>query len=182
MMRGLSLSSIICVIFFLNSNALLFANCICDSYDSEFLLIQGSDINLVKRRVVLRAVNNTLTQSMVNSPNSTYVVQGTLYLNSDISIPENSSLVFEGGCIISKDGHTIRGNNTVLCAAPIKIFENVSFDGSFTAECTYAEWFFDYNEAIDCSPFFIKAIELAKHGINKIRLLKENTAFQIRLL
>jgi len=134
-------------------------------------------INNVNERVVLpkNVINgsNTLTQQMLNSANTYYVIQSDYVLNSNITIPSNCALVFEGGSITGKgDKAVLTGFNTVLRADPVKIFEGVSFKGTFAAECTYAEWFFDYKDSKDSYVPITKAIELARCGIGRVKLLK----------
>ena len=132
---------------------------------------------MVMERVVVRknVINgaNTLTQQMLNSANTYYVIQSDFVINSNITIPSNCALVFEGGSITGRgDNAILTGNNTVLRADPVKIFEGVSFKGTFAVECTYAEWFFDYKESKDSYVPITKAIELARCGIGRVKLLK----------
>jgi len=57
----------------------------------------------------------TLTQEMLNKPNSIYVIKIDYVLSSDIFVPNNSSLLFEGGSISGK--HIITFQNTFLDGA-----------------------------------------------------------------
>lgn len=71
---------------------------------------------------------NVLTQSMMNRPNTVYIIQNNYSLTSNIRVPDNSSLKFEGGSIV--------GNNTtklILNSCFIDgdaRFRNVIFDGN----------------------------------------------------
>ena len=87
---------------------------------SEMIEASGIDLKASKaqklsdeistNRVVLgnNLVNgvNTLDQEMINSANTTYVIQSDYFLRTDIKIPPNCFLDFEGGSI---SGNTVTG-------------------------------------------------------------------------
>ena len=70
-------------------------------------------------------VKNLLTQSMINEPNTIYVIQYDFTLDGkEITVPENCVLKFEGG---SLSNGTLIGNNTGIEAGLVKIFDNILF-------------------------------------------------------
>lgn len=83
---------------------------------------------------------NTLTQSMINQPNTIYIIQYDYELEEDITIPENCLLEFDGGSI--SGAFTVTGQNTGINAGLIKIFStNITLDGSWNVSEAYPEWF-----------------------------------------
>lgn len=56
--------------------------------------------------------SNTLTQAMMSSPNRVYVIRHNYVLGTNIVIPKNCELVFEGGSIVGN-----KKNNTIVCQA-----------------------------------------------------------------
>jgi hypothetical protein len=86
---------------------------------------------------------NTLTQSMMSSTNTIYIIRYDFTLGSDITVPANCILEFDGGSIsASGNNDTITGNNTCIKAQPIKIFStDINFAGSWNVVESYIEWF-----------------------------------------
>ena len=91
-------------------------------------------------RVYLAQNSNVLTQSMLNRTGVEYVIQYNYSLNSaNITIPNNSTLVFEKGTI---SNGTLTGNNTIIDAGREKIFEtNVTLAGTWNITDIFVEWY-----------------------------------------
>ena len=86
------------------------------------------------------AGQNILTQSMLQWPNTIYIIQYDYDLNgAEITIPDGCVLQFEGGTL---SNGTIIGNNTAIKAELIKIFSlDINLSGSWNIASAYAEWF-----------------------------------------
>jgi len=78
--------------------------------------------------------------AQVVASNTTYEIQSSFDLaQNQVAIPEGCVLKFNGGSV--KNG-TLKGNNTEIISAPIKIFgPNLSLDGEWNVSSAYAEWF-----------------------------------------
>lgn len=83
---------------------------------------------------------NVLTQEMMSKPNTCYIIQYDYDLRGEtITIPEGCVLQFEGG---SLSNGTINGNNTIISASLVKIFNtNITISGTWNVEEAYPEWF-----------------------------------------
>lgn len=79
----------------------------------------------------------TLTQEMLNKPNSIYVIKNDYVLSSDIFVPNNSSFLFEGGSISGK--HIITFQNTFLDGAVE--FKNIRPKGNIKNRTSHIKWF-----------------------------------------
>lgn len=78
--------------------------------------------------------------SQLTKDNTIYVIQHDYTLDSDITIPANCVLQFDGGSISGE--HTITGNNTGIQAGLVKIFDtDVTLEGRWNAAEAYPEWF-----------------------------------------
>lgn len=92
---------------------------------------------------------NILSQSMINQQNTVYEIRYDYDLNNqEITIPEGSTLKFEGG---SLNNGTINCNNTIIKGDAYQIFSNITITGSHSDEA-YVEWFYSpldnsYNKA-----------------------------------
>ncbi len=81
-----------------------------------------------------------LTQSAFLAGNTVYVIKNDFVLEEDITIPQNSVLVFDGGSL--SGAHTITGNNTRIQAGLVKIFStDVVLAGNWRVSEAYPEWF-----------------------------------------
>jgi len=61
---------------------------------------------------------------MLSQANTTYVIRYDFVLNSDISLPKNSTLLFDGGSIQANDSaDTITGNDSNIIAEKTIIFK-----------------------------------------------------------
>lgn len=107
---------------------------------------------------------NVLTQAMINKANTIYVIQYDYDLKeASINIPENCVLQFDGG---SLSNGTIHGSLTKISNdSNAKIFDSISFTGTFSVIKIYANWF-DNPEDDDISIAFRQAFELNK--VNKL--------------
>ena len=107
----------------LNPNELHAA--LLDNFDSS-----GMD------RIVLKQNNvsgiNSLTQAMVNKPNSVYIIQSDFTLASNITIPNNCVLDFDGGSISGNgtNRNTIIANDFHIVSSRNNIFRKVKFGGN----------------------------------------------------
>ena len=83
---------------------------------------------------------NLLLQNMIQEPNTTYIIQYNYNLNGQtITIPENCTLIFQQGSI---NNGKIVGNNTIVSAEPIQIFNiDVELNGTWNISESYPEWF-----------------------------------------
>ena len=78
--------------------------------------------------------------TQVTEPNIKYVIKHNFVLNSDVTIPENCILEFDGGSVSGE--HTIIGNNTSIEAGLVEIFNtDVILGGSWNVAEAYPEWF-----------------------------------------
>ena len=87
----------------------------------------------------ISASKNLLTQAMIGSANTRYVIQYDYDLGGEtITMPEGCTLDFQGGSL--KNG-TIIGDNTVLNSNLNHIFHNIQLDGSFEIFEMFPQWF-----------------------------------------
>lgn len=87
---------------------------------------------------------NILSQSMINQQNTVYEIRYDYDLdNQEITIPEGSTLKFEGG---SLSNGTIIGNATNILADQYCIFYNINIRGEFNIGTAYSDWFFMYKD------------------------------------
>ena len=102
----------------------------------------GSDNGMgrvvLKKNIVSNV--NTLTQAMINTANTIYIIQYDFTLGENITVPANCVLEFEGGSI--SGNHTLTGQNTGIKAELVKIFNtNVTLSGTWNVTEAYPEWF-----------------------------------------
>lgn len=105
--------------------------------------VDGDDRVIDLKRVVLgkNIVNgvNILTQDMISQSNSIYIIQYDYVANTNITVPANCVLQFEGGSIGGKC--ILTGTNTKIQAPLVKIFKtNLVFAGRWSIEWAYPEW------------------------------------------
>lgn len=88
--------------------------------------------------------------------NTIFVIKYDFILTGNITIPSNCILQFEGGSI--NGAYTITGNNTIIKAEAIKIFNtDIIIDGTWQINIAYPEWFGAKANGIDDdSPAFAK--------------------------
>lgn len=103
-----------------------------------FLLIESSALGASLEKVILPPNANIATS--LARENKIYIIQYDYDLKGkSASIGRNSVLSFQGGSIVNG---VIRGNNTFIDAAPVKIFDvDICFEGSFKNTFLYTEWF-----------------------------------------
>lgn len=83
---------------------------------------------------------NLLTQHMISKPNNIYVIQYDYELASNITIPENCVLEFNGGSI--NGAYNITGTNTGIEACLVEIFNtDITLAGTWNVAEAYPEWF-----------------------------------------
>ena len=102
-----------------------------------------------------------LTNEIINSTNGlssgTYVVEDTITLSHDLTIPEDVTLIFQGGKFKVAEDCTeeieIKGFNTRLEAPICTIFGNgINVTGSWDIERAYPQWF-DVGDKIDYTAY-----------------------------
>ncbi|MDY5335586.1 MAG: hypothetical protein SPG97_02385 [Bacilli bacterium] len=87
-----------------------------------------------------RAGNEVSFESQVTQANKIYVIHDDFTLSSNVTIPANCTLQFEGGSI--SGAYTLTGNNTGIKAGLIKIFNtNITLAGTWNVAEAYPEWF-----------------------------------------
>ena len=89
------------------------------------ITIEKSYGNTNEYRIVeLKSNNSILTQSMLKTADTRYIIKNDLDLNhSSINIPRNCILVFEGGSL--KNGEII--GDFIVHADAVQIFDNLIF-------------------------------------------------------
>lgn len=86
-----------------------------------------------------RRVTNLLSQDMMPTEDTIYILQYDYDLNGQtIIVPDNSVILFEGGSI---SNGIINGVNTLICAGKVKIFENIKITGTFKNRESKVSWF-----------------------------------------
>ena len=115
---------------------------------------------------------NTLTQAMMNVENVIYVLQSDYVLGSNITIPSNCVLSFEGGSISSKGKNTtIIGQGTVIESSPVRVLDpKIVLSGQWSVDDAFAEWF-GIQEGVDATAVINKALSVFK----KVVLLSNKT-------
>ena len=107
--------------------------------DKEY---SSSDFSGLGRKYLRKNIvddKNILTQDMVNSTNTIYIIQYDYDLNEEtITIPEGCVLQFEGG---SLSNGTLHGTNTSILTGISYIFNNMAFDGDWKVPFIYPEYF-----------------------------------------
>ena len=107
--------------------------------DKEY---SSSDFSGLGRKYLRKNIvdgKNILTQDMVNSSNTIYIIQYDYDLNGQtITIPEGCVLQFEGG---SLSNGTLHGSNTSIITGISYIFNNIAFDGDWKVPFIYPEYF-----------------------------------------
>ena len=103
-------------------------------------IILRKNIVEVEDPIYGKVKKNILYQDMFTQSNTIYEVRYDFDLNGEeITIPEGCVLDFQGG---SLNNGNIIGNNTMICAVPIKIFSvDVILSGTWNVSEAYPEWF-----------------------------------------
>lgn len=101
---------------------------------------------------------NTLTQEMMSTQNTKYIIKYDYVLGEDITVPVNCVLKFDGGSISSE--HNITGQNTGIEAGLVKVFNtDVTIAGSWDVVEAYPEWFGAKGDGVtDCTNIIQKTI------------------------
>ncbi|MDY5335589.1 MAG: hypothetical protein SPG97_02400 [Bacilli bacterium] len=111
---------------------------------------------ILKKNLVNGA--NTLTQEMMSTTNTKYVIKYDYVLGEDITMPENCILEFDGGNI--SGAYTITGTNTCINASLVKIFNtNVTLTGTFKNGEWNVEWFGTNGNGLNNNIYINYAIE-----------------------
>lgn len=133
---------------------------------------------VVLRKNIVKGVN-TLTQNMINQPNTIYVIQYDFTLGENITVLANCVFKFNGGSISAGDGEnmdTITGQETnILCSSTIIFKQGVKLNGSFKGDLNLG-WFEDMKDLSDSAyntlcPIYISG----DYTINKPIVLKAST-------
>ena len=106
---------------------------------------------------------NILTQSMMPSANTIYIIQYDYDLNgATITIPENCTLDFQGG---SLGNGVLNGNMTTILSSAKCIFTSLSFSGNFFANNLSAKWFGAKGDGISDDTIYLrKALEFSSNN------------------
>ena len=99
----------------------------------------------ILRKNIVAGVN-VLTQSMMQWPNTIYIIQYDYDLQGEtITVPENCVLQFEGGML---SNGTIVGDKTKISSNGANIFnaDNISFDGTYLNNIFNLSWFYSIED------------------------------------
>ena len=109
---------------------------------------------------------NILTQEMINSANTRYIIQYDYDLNEEtITVPEGCVLQFKGG---SLSNGTISGINTLIESPSSVIFTEISLTGNFVNSRIESIWF-GVTDGTDCSKTLQSAINnTVSSGVRKL--------------
>ena len=78
-------------------------------------------------------------KEQIRTTNTIYIVKSAFDLGaSKVSFPSGCVLKFEGGVLFNGE---LDGRQTRIESTPVKIFDNISFSGSWSVAESYAEWF-----------------------------------------
>lgn len=112
-------------------------------------------------------------------PGKTYIIDNDIILTEDLLLPENITLIFQGGMFKSESEVKVIGNNTTLIAPIAPIFGiNVSATGSWLIDCAYPQWFeattFKFDDTVfpDIAESIQRAIKMK--GTGKVYLITDN--------
>ena len=102
---------------------------------------------------------NTLTREMVREANTIYTVQNDYVLGTDITLPDNCTLNFEGGSIrgnkkIILNNAVLQGNPSIEC----------DFEGTISNEVINVAWF-GVEPGKDCHTRFQKVLDLYAENV-----------------
>lgn len=149
--------------------------------EKEYISSSNNGMGRVILRKNLVEGVNTLTQNMINKSNTIYIIQYDFTLGEDITVPYDCILEFDGGSISGE--HTITGNNTIINADIIKIFNtDITLSGTWQIHEAYPEWFgAKGNNISDDTTFIQKCIDsfyniklLGYYIISKTLLIKRS--------
>lgn len=108
--------------------------------DKEYDVASFSGMGRIYLRKNIVGGKNVLTQKMVNSSNTIYIIQYDYELNSQtITIPKGCILKFEGG---SFSNGIVNGDNTKIYSKAFVIFNNVILNGKWEQNEVYSNWFY----------------------------------------
>lgn len=116
----------------------------------------------------MKNLTNEIAQSATNFTAGTYAVTDTIKLTSNLVIPDDVTLIFQGGKFEVAEGCeeniTITGSHTCLVAPITTIFgENITVNGTWSIDRAYPQWFASENVS-DWSLPINKAIKMKGAG------------------
>lgn len=113
---------------------------------------------------------NTLTQHMINKPNTIYIIQYDYCLaDQTIEIPDNCMLQFEGGSF--RNG-TVVLNNDIISSSYKCFYKSLRLKGTVNNDIIYTNWF--ENDHVDFYNQFLDIIELSNNS-NSYVFFKKDT-------
>ena len=126
--------------------------------------------------------NEVSFESQVTQANKIYVIHDDFILSSNVNIPANCVLEFDGGSL--SGAYTITFNNTLIKAGAIKIFDSsLFFDGRLADERGHIRWFgaspdkadntVEVQKVIDC--FNVVFVDRYIYKISGVNLTKAHT-------
>lgn len=123
-----------------NENLGAFKGLLKDRYSGTGITSSISTTTQLEVKVIDRP--KTMRSNVFNGSfkaNTRYEIRYDFDLNrKEITVPEGVVLEFKGGKFFNG---TLVGNNTTISADLVKIFERITFKGSFTISKIYPEWF-----------------------------------------
>lgn len=127
-----------------------------------------SGLGRVYLRKNMSSGKNTLTQSMINKPNTRYIVQYDYDLNgAEINMPDNCVFDFQGGSF--KNG-IINGNKVSIAGIDTYNILNDTIIKDFSIEYIDVRWVGavseenPYTSEVDSAPYFKRAVELTQYN------------------
>lgn len=113
------------------------------------LTYNGMGKKILRKNIVSDV--NILTQEMMSTSNTEYVIKYDYVLNENITIPKGCILKFDGGSISASGSNNTLITTDCYIAADYKVFNNVIINGNLKNDKLYLAWWHEgyFNE--DCT-------------------------------
>ena len=108
--------------------------------------VSGTDKNLLTQDMFYKGP----VGSRVPNTNTIFVIKYDYELAEDITIPAGCALQFDGGSI--SGAYTITGNQTGIVASTEKIFDDITFAGTWNIQEAYLEWWGGKADSLSTAP------------------------------